>query len=461
MCFTISSALDPTFDAYYNAGRVLFHLATDHVTSPCETLDPSVSAYRRALELEASRPASSASNVIDAKFNIAQALVVLGEMIEEGAADGTQASGSSAVRWATEAKGVFAEVERMQRVEMERVFVNGGGMEGADDGSGEEEGNESVQMGQAVEGTTVTPSLVTDTILESVSNDLSLFALSSEPSPGLVKDLMDALDRITALRALIPPAHRNPDQDLAIQLAQLNVASTCATLLPPSSPYALPPSSISATYESLLSSTPSPELFSSYADFLLESLSSPNPPPLHLLLETALKAYTTAHATLSDRLSPPRSIPAHVLPSLLSANLSSRAFIYLLLYHHHLPTSPHNANESLSAALSLAGQAIEACGAGVKLLPGVRLALSPRGVDARGDWRTTKALRDAVLVLVRVKIRASGEAGKEGLEALRSATARDARRDVTRFVEDVEGDAVWVASGEGVEAGWWRDFQMA
>ncbi|KAL8292211.1 hypothetical protein RQP46_001677 [Phenoliferia psychrophenolica] len=452
LSFRLSSSLSPSFDSLFNAGRVLFLLATDHLPDPLPSLRDSITSYRAALAFEQGRPRPSPADVIDAQFNLAAAFVAMAELILEGAADGTMGGEESptAVQCAQEARTLFADVERIQRIEMEKVFSGGIQTDQEEEGAMREvEGEE-----ESGATTTVTPSLIIDTLLESVSNDLFLFPLLPDPS-SLLSSLLAALDRPTSLRLLIPPSHPNPDQDLSITLTHLSLATTCGPSLPSSSPYALPPSSILSQYESLALSNPTPQLQSELADYLLDSFSLAASPLSQL--QASENAYLAAYAILQNRLAPPRSIPAHVLPSLLSANLASRASIYLLLHHHHLSSSPELATSSLSTATQLAIESIEIAGSGIRIsvVSGSQIKLTPAGPGARRDWRTIRTTRDALLGLVRIRLRTVGSAKEAGLDLVGQALGRAGAKDVERFVEDVRGDAAWVAAGEGVEQRWW------
>ena len=70
-------------------------------------------------------------------------------------------------------------------------------------------------------------------------------------------------------------------------------------------------------------------------------------------------------------------------------------------------------------------------------------------------FRSVKATREALFWLVRIRMRSCGDARAAGLEAVGTATGRDVARDAARFVDDVRGDAAWVAAGEGTEETWW------
>lgn len=362
------------------------------------------------------------------------------------------------MQWATEAKATFADVERRQRHEMDKVFsgeppATEDMEEEMADGDADPSSTAGLQVGEAVEGTMmVTPSLVIDTVLESVSNDLSLYPLLEDPT-SLTLDLVAALDRLATLRQLIPASQPNAEQDLAVALTHLNVAASCESTLPSSSPYRLSPTEVAARFESLIATKPLPELCAEYGDYLLESFSAASPVPQ---LQAAERAFQTSYATLQNRFPPPRNIPSHVLPALLSANLASRAYIYLLLHHHHLATSPTLAQASLDTAVSLAIEAVEIAGAGIKVTASAQgLRLTKQASIARDDWRTVKATREALFWLVRIRMRSCGDARAAGLEAVGTATGRDVARDAARFVDDVRGDAAWVAAGEGTEETWW------
>lgn len=433
--YQAASSIDPSsFDAAFNAARVEAHLAMDQLPAPtcCAMMESAIAGYRRALALREGEGAER----IDAAFNLAQGLVAMGEMLEEGAVV-VEDSLMESLGW--EAQSLFGEVEGMQRREMERVGLGTRG--GAVDDEGMDEGEEGASdagatAGPATEGSIVTPSLVLDTLLESISNDLVLdshFSSSSPTSsflPHLASHATSSLERAQALAPLIPNF-----APLDLTLATLSLSSTLS----------LPPLglSLSDSYLSLLSTHPSDlSLLSTTADHLVETASSLPP------IAQALELYTTAHTLLSNRMRPPRHVPTHTIPSLLSANSVARS--QALLLAHHL------GGNTLAEAESLALRAVEVCEAGIKM------SLSPTGelkavrtATGRNEWRSVRALREGLMMLLRVRMRKGVvESGGGLVGRVWEMTGRDWGREVDWWVGEIRGDGAWeLAKGEE-EEGW-------
>ncbi|KAK4334901.1 hypothetical protein RTBOTA2_003648 [Rhodotorula toruloides] len=428
VCYRLAASLSPTdFDARYNAARAYQTLATDHLSPPecVRVLETAREGYREALGVLVEGEEGAATARIDALFNLAQADVALFEMLEEGVVS-EPGEDERKAQLAKEARDLFVEVERLQRVEMERFFGQGGPA-GEDDVAADEAG--SVASGaetsvQAIQTTIVTPQLVIDTLLESIAFDISLHdsSLSSdaETQAQLRQSALDSFARAATLRSSIPGD--NPELDFELAHAK-------ATLLTTFSPAEATP-----FLSHLLASSPSPriDLLSLYADHLLDSLSPSTPLSSALsTLQTALLTYDRAYALLSNRLSPPKQIQASHLPSLLASNLVSRAQVHLLAFHlikraHEVdPTSAEaevpaaQGEEHLRLAHQLALEASAAPKSGLAMIisssapsssgptlkPPLAIGRSPPSVEPRTDWRTLSALRGALFTLVRIRLR--------------------------------------------------------
>ncbi|BGO92092.1 hypothetical protein NBRC10512_000823 [Rhodotorula toruloides] len=497
VCYRLAASLSPAdFDARYNAARAYQTLATDHLPPPeCATaLETARDGYREALGVLVEGEEGTATARIDALFNLAQADVALFEMLEEGVVSEPDEDERKA-HLAKEARDLFVEVERSQRVEMERFFGQGGPVGAEDDAAADE--TASVASGaetsvQAIQTTIVTPQLVIDTLLESIAFDISLHdsSLSSDPDTQaqLRQSAIDSFARATTLRSTIPS--ENPELDFEL-------AHTQATLLTTFSPAEATP-----FLSHLLASSPSAriELLSLYADHLLDSL-SPSDSLSNALstLQTALRTYERASSLLSNRLSPPKQIPASHLPSLLASNLASRAQVHLLAFHlikraHEVdPTSAKaevpfaQGEEHLRLAHSLALESSAAPKSGLALVisssataaggpstkPPLAIGRSPPSIEPRTDWRTLSALRTALFTLVRIRLRM--DPSPEGLTNERSrfwalwralGLARGGesegevrRREVRWWIEEMEGDKVGEVVGEEEARGereWWE-----
>ncbi|GAA5866958.1 hypothetical protein JCM1840_005920 [Sporobolomyces johnsonii] len=492
VCFAVASSLSPTsFDSRYNAARVLYQLATEHLPPPVAlaALGQAISGYREALAVVQDGTEGFATARIDGLFNLAQADVALYEMLEEGAV--VSPDPGMSMQAAQEAKQLFVEVEKLQRIELDKVF--GGEDPGMDESEGEEMEDSassaagSEQAVQALETSIVTPQLVLDTLLESISLDTSLHSSlfnDAAAQSELLQSAMTTYERAAILRASIPGA--SPDLDLELSLARFSILATS------------PSSSEQATMllQNLLSSTskPSPSLLSAYADHLVDSLSLSEPlPALLQSLEHALNTYQTASSLLSSRLSPPKDVPASQIPSLLSANLVSQAYIHLLTFHLLSSTSSSSTREQLQTHLSTAQTlALDSISA---LKSGLFLSLSPApsssspsspgrltlvrapgaaSVEPRTDTRTLLALRTSFFALVRIRLHlvaaSSSPGALDGEERTRfwpvwSALTRGARdgdelrrADVAWWVDESREDKVAEAMGrEAAERDekWW------
>ncbi|BGP32769.1 hypothetical protein JCM10296v2_004553 [Rhodotorula toruloides] len=498
VCYRVAASLSPTdFDARYNAARAYQTLAMDHLPPPecVRALETAREGYREALGVLVEGEEGAATARIDALFNLAQANVALFEMLEEGVVS-EPGEHERKAQLAEEAKDLFVEVERSQRVEIKRVFGEGGPAAVEEDNAGNE--TASVSSGaersvQAIQTTIVTPQLVIDTLLESIAFDISLHdsSLSSDPDTQaqLRQSALDSFARATALRSKI--SGDNPELDFEIAHAK-------ATLLATFSPAEATP-----FLSHLLSSSPTPriELLSLYADHLIDSLSPSTALSTALAtLETALQTYDRAFSLLSNRLSPPKQIQASHLPSLLSSNLVSRAQVHLLAFHlikrahqldpasaeaevpfaqgeEHLRLAHTLALESSAAAKSglalvMSSSAAAAAG-GPTLKPPLAIGRSPPSVEPRTDWRTLSVLRSALFTLTRIRLRM--DPSREGLanertrfwalwKALGLARGGESegetrKREVRWWIEEMEGDKVAEVVGEEEarsEREWWE-----
>ncbi|GAA5919987.1 hypothetical protein JCM1841_004415 [Sporobolomyces salmonicolor] len=476
VCFAVAASLSSTsFDPRYNAARVLYQLASEHLPPPeaLTALGQAITGYGQALAVVQDGTEGSATARIDGMFNLAQADAALYEMLEEGAVISSDPGMS--MEAAREAKRLFVEVERLQRIELDKVF--GGEDLGMDESEAEEIDDSassaagSEQAVQALETTIVTPQLVLDTLLESISLDTSLqSSLSDDPAAQseLLQSAMATYERAATLRASIPGP--SPDLDLELSLAHFSILA------------ASPPTSGQATMllQNLLSSTskPSPSLLSTYADHLLDSLSLSEPlPALLQSLEHALNTYRAASSLLSSRLSPPKDVSASQIPSLLSANLISQAYVHLLTFHLLSSAAPSSSSTSaqlqthLSTAQTLALDSISALKSGLSLslspspspAPSASSSSPPAGrltlvrtpgasVEPRTDTRTLLALRTSFFTLVRIRLRLATGAREEEEEEERtrfwpvwSALTRGARdRDEVR-----RADVAWWVGESG------------
>ncbi|GAA5844433.1 hypothetical protein JCM9279_006301 [Rhodotorula babjevae] len=520
VCYALAAVANPLdFDSRYNGARVLQTLATEHLApAECLTaLDKAHSGYRDALAVldqQQQQPGggnSSAMARIDALFNLAQADVALFDALED-AVMVVEGERERAVEAASEAKRLFVEVERLQRDEMARFFGAGG--PGAAAGEEDDDEDEVVSSGtsggaetsvRAMESTIVTPQLVIDTLLESLRFDLALHdwaGTDSATQAELRSSALASFARATELRGAVQGDAADLDFELAFAKA-----SMLTTLSPAeATPY----------LDELARAHPRKvDLLSLGADHLVESLplsaspSSSSLPALLATLSTALAAYESAQALLSNRLSPPRDVPAAHLPSLLSANLVAQASVHLVAAGllSRAPAAagavaPADAAQQAAAHLAhahaLALSATSAARSGLSLAiststsapsspvkPALALARAPASTDPRTDTRTVLAVRAALFVLSRVRVRldpsAAGLQGERaqfwalwralGLGVARGAAERGSEgerrvreRDARWWAEEIEGDKVMEAMADeaaGVERAYWQSLVEA
>ncbi|BGP16953.1 hypothetical protein JCM10213_007398 [Rhodosporidiobolus nylandii] len=498
--YRLAASLSPTsFDARYNAARALQTLATEHLAPPAclEALAQAIEAYREALVVLGEGSGGTAR--IDALFNLAQADVALFEMLEEGVAV-VEGEVERALQAAREAKGLFVEVERLQRVEMEKVFGADGPQDEEAGGAMDETASAagSATEVQAMETTIVTPHLIVDTLLESIALDVALFSSVSDPEDqtALPQSALDSLSRANTLRTLIPRSNSPPqpdELDLELSLAHVSILTSTS----PASDEA------TALLQSTASALPAPrvEVLSAYADNLLDSLPlTAQPfPTLLATLEQALQVYQQSASLLSNRLSPPKNTPSAHLPSLLATNLVAQATVHLLVYtlssralsldvSLSASLQPEKLREHLLSAHQLALDATAACKSGLSLAvssssppsalkPTLALARAPASQDPRSDWRTLSALRAALFTLARVRLRLdpSAEAwdsekkqfwalwravglGRSGGAAGSEEERRLREREVRWWAEETGEDKVAEAMDEADrtrERAWW------
>ncbi|GAA6017223.1 hypothetical protein JCM11491_001858 [Sporobolomyces phaffii] len=438
VCFSIAASLAAAdFDSRYNAARVLYRLASDHLP-PAEAYDAlgkAISGYRDAVQVGQANVMAR----IDGMFNLAQAEVSLFELLEDSAVVGVPAG--TGLEAARDARTLFEQVEALQRSEMEKVFGSG---------AAEQEVEPQFEAGadeevQATETMIVTPQLVLDTLLASISLDMALHAsLDNDPASEhqLVEAARATFDRAVALRNQYL-TDCPPEVDVEMTLAQFSIFSA------QSSPQA------TEILEAALASTkaPSPPILSMYADHLVETL--PLSQPFEVVaprLERALATYQTVQALLSNRLSPPKDVPSYQIPLLLSSNLVAQSTVHLLSHHlvQHFSASPAitPSQDRLVTAHTLALESISVLKSGLALTPsstssGLALVRSPPSQEPLSNLSTLLALRNAYFSLVRIRLRSANsiehaEDEKKRFWSVWNALTRNARDDARVRAGDLE-----------------------
>ena len=523
VCYALATLTAPLeFDSRYNGARVLQTLATEHL-APAEclaALDKARSEYRDALAVldqrQQQQPGgtdSSATARPDALFNLAQANVALFDMLED-AVTVVEGERERALEAASEAKRLFVEVERLQRDEMARFFGAGGPSAAAGEGGGDGDdevvdedevassgtgGGGAETSVRAMESTIVTPQLVIDTLLESLRFDLALYdwaGTDSATQSELRTSALASFARATELRGAVQGDAADLDFDLA--LAKASMLTT------------LSPAEATPFLDELARAHPRKvDLLSLGADHLVESLALSSPlPTLLSTLSTALAAYEAAQALLSNRLSPPRDVPAAHLPAHLSANLVSQASAHLVAAEllARAPAAaggaaaPADAAQQAAAHLAqahaLALSATSAPRSGLSLAvstsspsgssskPALALARAPASTEPRTDTRTVLAVRAALFTLSRVRVRldpsaaglqgeraqfwalwrALGLGAARGVERGSEEERRAQGRDARWWSEEIEGDKVMEAMGDeaaSVERVYWQSLLEA
>ncbi|GAA5934749.1 uncharacterized protein JCM15063_003057 [Sporobolomyces koalae] len=465
ICFSLAASLASNdFDSRYNAARVLYKLATDHLgpREAYDALSKAILGYRDAVAVLGSDGTMAR---IDGLFNLAQADVVLFEMLEDAAVSGVPEG--TALQAAREAKELFAQVEALQMSELDEFFGPG------DVGSVPEEEeviDEQPEEVRATETTIVTPQLVIDTLLEAISLDMSLHSnlngdLASQHQ--LLETAKATFERAVALRQRYLP-DCPPELEVEMVLAQFSIYSS------PSSPDA------KQILEQALaaSPTPSPSLLSIYADHLVESL--PFSQPFDVVaaqLESALSTYQKVQALLQNRLSPPKDVPSYRIPLLLSANLLAQATVHLLSYHMIAASGQavELATPRLATAHSLALESISCVKSGLALTPsstssGLALVKSPPSHEPISNLSTLLALRSSYFTLVRIRLRMADsqeqlDEEKKRFWSVWNAVTRNLRAepdlkqiDLTWWLGEIEEDQVVECIGADAaekERQWW------
>lgn len=398
-------------------GRTCYTIATTIDAAPqcIATLQQATTAYRTSLTIEASD---------DAAFNLAQALVSLAEMYQDGAGREKGAD----VRYLQEAATLFSTTEAIQR-------------------DAASEGDEE--------------SSLVDTLLALVDCLSSLYTADASQRGETWTSLEGALARATA---------EGDESAAAVARVQANVtvARVEADYTPESPPNASALLSAVDVLERLLgdqvgsSEKAAPlDAFSDLADarftaadlFLRFSLSTSDVEDATTAKAMALenlKAAFDLYEEMITALTTPllrstHGVPSHLIPSTLSATHCQRSRLLLLLSL----SSP----ALLEGALDAAIRAIEACGAGFTYRATEKAFT--RAADARTDWTAMKALREAALCLARAGFVDLGVTAR----LLKSSGA--IVEDVKAYVEEeMQGDAIWLSS-DGAERTMWERLAAA
>lgn len=453
VCLKLVDQLGPNqFETIYNIARLSLLLATDFLAAPhcLEGVADAIDWYRKALGLLGTGEGRE-GEAIDGGLNLAQALAVLAGMIEDGAqyigSDQRMSKrfGGKGMGYLFEARELFRTGEALQTREMEKSGFGGSGM--TEETEGElmaVEGNLEVE---ATQSNIVVPALVLATVLDSIANDLVIFRLSTPPSTDTAALIIASLSRALQLRNLIPAdqAAANPTQDLDLELSTLTISAALNSACI-SHPFYQTSDLIINAYVSLIKSHPkNPELPSEYADYLIDSLSSSLPTSLAGTMNEIQQSYRLSHSLLADPFRPRGSIPVIAIPSMIAFNLVSQA--YSLLLAHHLSPSAN----LRSQCTTLLSNAIESAGAGMKLVRSSSgsYALEMKSADGRRDWQTIKALREALLLLIRLFIRDESimQEARSIVEVLGKLVGRDGRDEVGRCLEEIRDDALWEVCG--------------
>ncbi|KWU43201.1 hypothetical protein RHOSPDRAFT_26457 [Rhodotorula sp. JG-1b] len=431
---------DFAFDARYNAARVSHALGADHLSPPecLEALQAARKGYREALIIA---PLEEATARIDALYNLAQADASLLAQLQAGIVPPTPDRTETEKELAREAKELFSEVERLQRIELERYQNTSGDDDTVDVSSSdgpdqlETEGGDGGVEASVQVTALVTPRLVLDTVLASISFDIQLSESSladPETDSQLRQGAVDAFSRAMHLRAVVAAQegdHEIADLDFELAVHQIEIMTTWSSSSAAAEEVGLKLDELVATTADSLPSRQIDAL-SLLADYLVdeafprktfaaqdESITS----TATATLERALTAYQRAASLLSNRLSPPKHIPALQLPSLLSANLASQAQVHLVAHlllfssgvSSHLDEAQRLSLEAIAAAkppvvlsvptFSSSSSPTAATTASPSLPPVSAIRPSGGANDARTDWTTLAAVRTGFFTLLRAR----------------------------------------------------------
>lgn len=517
IAFRIASKLDPNaFDPIFNAARVRHQLAVEHLPSPeCYTaLEEAVADYERAAAIALARGEDGDMDRVDAMFNLGQACVELDEMLHDGALyDRTSPSEGPEMRDAQfllKAKQLFAEVERIQTVAVERDFgrvptpssdvpsaVGDDAMVDDDTTAG---GTANGQASSVVvePKQLITPRMLVDTLMELVSVDLALVNRSSEsdtPQEGLLKEhansAMKTFERAHAWTTSLKQAAPDPELAIAMEMLRLNLSST---LLSSGLGLGMPltQNDIARAYEALLdpsatsefgNGSQNVELLSAYADHLIDTLPAAHAEGAVMAqVDRAQQLYKRADTILSDMFA---ALPyqgatrpqARTVPRLRAANATSRAQAELqrgvLLYSDDQSKAAQR-HEIMSEARRVAQEAVNfalssSTGTAYKLVEGsnpgdgrnswdIKPCPPQNSLEALPSWPNFCALRSAWWTLARVELYRKVPSPMAWLTtSWPRVSGRDARSDLLWYVKmECVGDCAW-NYGHGAEGELWKD----
>ncbi|KAM0789303.1 hypothetical protein ACM66B_000143 [Microbotryomycetes sp. NB124-2] len=464
--FECANKLNPmAFDAPYNAARVVQQLATDYLPPPqcSEAISRAIRMYEACLAW-----LSTEDERIDVTFNRAQAYVTRYEMEVEHLSNNNEPAHD---HWLTKGIELFEETERLQVAAMNRVFGDQPNQQSQNepssmdldstDGISAAEANTpgdatDIATATATEARTVTPHIVLETVIETLQAQLLLLQAGGNNNVDLETSIRNRLE----LGAKLDQAGENTD----LALARIELAWTMRPERDTNSFF-----TILNEYSRLRERLPQHlGLLSSFADFLTENLTDATSKEVQSgLIDQAQTLYLEAERLLSSRLRPPPGVPPFSVPSLLTSNLVSQAFLKLAKLGLGLVQDSTEAQKTRKFAMDLCVRAVNFSKTSnvivsVSSLDGsitIQSLGSAQVKDLKVYATSFKSLRQAWFMLWRCwafkrQPRSSKDANGWTNDMLKGWLAacgilnRDAKVDLRALIEEWSEDVLW-SSEEG------------
>lgn len=489
------------FDAIYNGARCLVSLGEDFAegrSEPLAAVQKGIAAYREAIALR-SGEASESVEAIDARFNLAQALSSLADMIDDGAESASSPLNPTEVR--KEAVREFRSVldAQQRRYKTQEPLGPADGSEAASDvdmddatSSASVSSAADTAAATAEETVIITPSILLDTIFafreallaapSAAAHDeaMTLLELGRQLNTSIAEDR--TLSRTNELQAA--------EVDLKLAILDGNFAPTNLSAETAGDSLAQVGVIVEAvkSHRQLALSTPN-ESFSTASEpasqlsaaaslaatvigYLSPSASAEGRALGADWAHLAQSAHQELLARLNDRLNPIKGLKTHEIPPLKVRNLIAQAEASLLAGL----LDPSSGFPDLGGPFQLAVDAFNASmGPDVLSLQhgrhhtsasfsNLQLSVAKRppstASPVRNDWPCLSARLEALRLLVRLRgldALAGPSSGTAGLEQnLRGLVARlgGTQADMHRWSEECEGDGIALAAKQllGVDA---------
>lgn len=309
----------------------------------------------------------------------------------------------------------------------------------------------AAESGEAREETVITPSAVIETILSNVEATIAMIDADGD---AVLQEADALLQRAQALN------ERDRYMDKELDDAREEVLRTALEAQAAAGQRLdlKPLQAVAEAQQQALSEfrRPDPAKMSELADtlFAYVDLAARQGVQGVEQLQKALELYESARSNLSSPLGRPASIPAHHIPSLLSANWRSTAESHLLL--SFLASQPGHlvkAKEAALQALDTLEGAIRTTATSSASIPKFAKSLK---TSTRHDYRTIAGARETTLLLVRIYLLSgsgTSEDVRPALASLIKATwpdKADLQQALESFVQECQSTALWQLSASNV-----------